>query len=443
MGLGLSHQSWTRLLILGPAVLAVAASAATSGSASSGSQVRSLRSVLECGRNWSRHGAPLGCRLQVPVSAQLARRRNSMGNSRSTSSDAAASASSQSLPATVSTCDASTCRQTAFATRIRNVRAPGAPASNFSDGPENIHGTGRLVGIAEGSFTVPLESIEGDSDGATASSSMPLQLRIDIARLQLGAEVMVDTPLRDTVPSAARSGKSPLNVSLDRGSLQISTALPLLGPSPSLEARLRLAGDEAGHLATGASLASHVKRVHVEVGAEPPSWVQLGPKPDAVDLVVTLEPHLGRWARCYVAAHGRDGDAIHTRKGQVGVKTDDQLSLVLPLAVGVLEASDALLAHRSAGPHLMYNSSRGVSDNGFADRGTFWQVPTVGLQWMLTSFVPILAPDATEVSLVVRRSGTVGSAWQVLTQGLQPAERARLSRLTVEWDWLSGLCLQT
>jgi len=75
--------------------------------------------------------------------------------------------------------------------------------------------------------------------------------------------------------------------------------------------------------------------------------------------------------------------------------------------------------------------------------GTTWQVPAVSLQWVLTSLVPILAADVMEVTLVLRRSGAVGSAWQVLWEGLQPAERRQLSRLVVDWAPSDGIsCMQ-
>ncbi|CAE8594299.1 unnamed protein product, partial [Polarella glacialis] len=97
----------------------------------------------------------------------------------------------------------------------------------------------------------------------------------------------------------------------------------------------------------------------------------------------------------------------------------------------------AELRHRGPGPSFSSSETPAEGSSSAASAASrqslAWAVPAVSLPFVLKTLLPAMAPTASEVSLVLRRSGTVGSAWEALMSGTTRAQRARLHYLTVEW----------
>eukprot|EP00928_Gymnodinium_smaydae_P021704 TRINITY_DN18499_c0_g1_i2.p1 TRINITY_DN18499_c0_g1~~TRINITY_DN18499_c0_g1_i2.p1 ORF type:complete len:878 (+),score=140.64 TRINITY_DN18499_c0_g1_i2:336-2636(+) len=305
--------------------------------------------------------------------------------------------------------------------------------------------------VAAGSFYLPPadESHADADDDSAADGAVSRRVAVEVGRLRFAATLPVlkqrhaqlstssltpvlplagvaDTHVTAVTPATSSAPPRPrfagvLDADFRGGALQFSVPL----------ARFGVRGDASGGFKPESTCASSsAAKVHVEIGARLPGGADAGASLGAVDpdvFQVVFEPHLARWARLETEL---DSGVLRGGRRCAGTSAG---RLALPVAVAAEdELSEAVLALGATGPQAVGTmpSRRLVRRGG----SIAWRVPVVSLRWILGELLPAVAPNATEVSLVVWRAGTVGSAWRVVSEGLVSSERSRLSRLTVEWD---------
>jgi len=261
--------------------------------------------------------------------------------------------------------------------------------------------------LAEGSFDVPFDVQDSLGLGV-------VQLSIEIGRMKFGAELLGVSSLsaeagqEEVFSSGVEASAAPvsrlqgwLHADLRGGALQLSAPLAQFHEA------------SIGNGARGLEDVHRGGAVEVELGATRAGartrtrWRPGGTSP----LLITLEPHLGRFARL---VEGQERN----------LNADARVVLPFAVASDKERSGEAFLWVGGPGPVAMRRDAGPAS----------WRVPTVSLHWILSDLVPMLAPNVSQVSLVVRRSAVVGSAWEVLSHGLTADERARLSQLSVEWQ---------
>uniref|UniRef100_A0A7S4RDY3 Uncharacterized protein n=1 Tax=Alexandrium monilatum TaxID=311494 RepID=A0A7S4RDY3_9DINO len=361
-----------------------------------GARSSPVRPRLSCGRDWEQRGGPLSCRIQLAAPLRGPLRQ------------------ADPVSAVARVCTAAGCQRRAFS--MGAVRS--GPTADV---------------LAEGSFAVPMD--DALASRAAGEEAPVLKLAVEVARLRLGAELLLEQLLPEVegdpgspaaVPGAAGGSaeERQLTTEMEGGVLRLSAslALPGYGPPPPAERDAEEGGDR------GAASA------RIEVGRTTKDGPR-GPRMEDVSFVLSLEPHLGRWARLICTPPTEAEDELDngpdtSAEGCALAEGPAAWGAALPLAVAASAelGEEALLPHQGQGPEPP------APDAGNGTAALAWRVPTVPLAWVLERLLPALAaPGTGRLSLALRRSATVGPAGGVLMSGLTAAQRARFAQLAVEW----------